>query len=99
MVRVYGVLRLKATETVEVQAATVEEAKATVLAGLPAGTDVIEFRHESHGNGPVTLHATTRSTATVSPEATGDHYESALAQYRATVPDGYVSLGIAVERA
>ncbi|MGA0569061.1 hypothetical protein ACO2Q7_17160 [Rathayibacter sp. KR2-224] len=80
MVRVYGLLRSKTTETIEVQAPTVEEAKATVLAGLPADTNVIEFRNESHGNSPATLHATTRSTATVSHDATGDHYETVLAQ-------------------
>ena len=97
MVRVYGRLRSQATQTIQVEAATVEDAKAKVLAGLPANVDVIEFRHDSRGTGPVTLTATTRSTDTVPHEVTADDYATAYAQYRATIPAGYISLGIGME--
>lgn len=99
MVRVYGRLRSQATQTIEVEAVTVDAAKAKVLANLPANVDVIEFRHESRGSGPVTMHATTRSTDTVPHEVTGEDYAAAYAQYRATIPDGYISLGIGMEPA
>ncbi|GAB3615437.1 hypothetical protein GCM10027415_37770 [Humibacter ginsengisoli] len=39
MMRVYGRLRVKATEAIEVEATTIEDAKAAVLAQLAADVD------------------------------------------------------------
>jgi hypothetical protein len=95
---VYGTIRSQTTEAIEVEATDVDQAKEAVEAKLPPDAEVIECRSSSRGSGPVQVQATVRSTTSVPHEAVGDDYETAYARYRASIPEGWISLGIAADR-
>ena len=99
MTTVRGTIRSTNTITADGHADDQSTARTRAVDGLDhTGYDVVQTNTlSSTASGNITVRAIARSTEIRPHEASGSSYEVALAAYRQSIPDGWISLHITVD--
>ena len=95
MTTVSGTIRSTETRTADGHGDDQSTARNRAIEGAVAdGFELVETKTLASKSGDVTVQATARSTNTAPHEATGPNYAAALAAYRQSIPDGWMSLHV-----
>ncbi|MCS5524765.1 hypothetical protein NY551_18680 [Curtobacterium flaccumfaciens pv. oortii] len=99
MTTVRGVLRSTETVTADGHADDQAAARARAVASLDLSRyELVQASTlSSTASGDITIRAVARSTSTQPHEATGRDYATAIDAYRASIPEGWISLHVTVE--